>query len=178
MRIVKPGDPPIKLADWVPEAERLRVTAWFQDREAGIPLSPSESGDQDSIARSLEFQDYEDYLRSPLWRKIRRRVLRRDNNACRRCEGAADRVHHRKYTKAVLEGSDDDYLVSVCEGCHESIHRDESGKYRSAADSERILVEGHRETDYPRPKVDLRRKKPKHPPEWSRMTAAQRVAWS
>jgi 2-polyprenyl-6-methoxyphenol hydroxylase-like FAD-dependent oxidoreductase len=37
------------------------------------------------------------YLQSALWRKIRRRVLKRDRNTCVRCGCKATQVHHRSY---------------------------------------------------------------------------------
>jgi hypothetical protein len=67
MRPARPGDksPLIRFTDRVSEVERVEMSAWFRDRAAGIPLFPPESGGQDGISRSLAFQDYEDYLRSP-----------------------------------------------------------------------------------------------------------------
>jgi len=121
---------------------------------------------------------YDEYRRTTLWRKIRRRVLTRDDNQCRRCGGKATLVHHRSYADEVMLGNDDDKLASLCEGCHNIIHFEDSGVVRTAEETDRLLLLRDECSAFPPPKVDMRRTM--HialPPEWSRMTAVQRVGW-
>lgn len=121
---------------------------------------------------------YDEFLRSPQWRKDRKRIRKRDGGFCCRCGGRATLVHHRSYADEVLLGHDDDKLVSLCEGCHTVIHFDESGKKRSDEETDRILMQRDETADFPPPKIDWRRTlHPLLPPEWPRMTAIQRMGW-
>ncbi|MGC2163136.1 MAG: hypothetical protein WA634_14585 [Silvibacterium sp.] len=130
-------------------------------------------------SRLLGFNDYEEYRRSSLWKKIKRRVKERDSNLCARCESKADLVHHRSYALEVLRGEDDEQLASVCEGCHNVIHfDDQSNKHkRNPQEWDSVLVQKDLSTGFPPPKVDLRLRWRKDPPEWPRMTAKQRIAY-
>jgi hypothetical protein len=123
---------------------------------------------------------YRDYLNSPLWKRvIRPRVLKRDNYLCRRCGGTANRVHHKSYAPEVLAGNCDEELASICEGCHDFIHFDDSGKPRSEAETARLLAEPKTDICFPAPKYDLRKDRTyKYPAEWRRMSAVERAAWS
>jgi len=47
---------------------------------------------------------WREYIASPLWRKIKRHVLKRDEKTCFHCGGAAVLVHHRSYERPVLSG--------------------------------------------------------------------------
>lgn len=133
---------------------------------------PMEEGD-------VTLMDYHsEYLKSPLWRKIKRRVLKRDNNICGSCGGIGNIVHHRSYSREVLEGNADHMLATVCEGCHNIIHFDNDKSRRSEEESERVFLAGQRQTDFPLPHIDLRRRSQRQPVEWPRMTAVQRELWN
>ncbi len=123
--------------------------------------------------------DYQsEYLESKEWKKIKRRILKRDGNVCARCGGRGTAVHHRSYERAVLEGTADHLLVTVCNPCHEVIHFDDSGKKRPFEECEAILQQRPDPSNFPEPKIDLRRDQLKDlPPQWSRMTEAQRKNW-
>lgn len=77
--------------------------------------------------------DYQQYLASDQWRRIRNLVLERDGFKCRRCgDGgrAADiishlDVHHITYDRRGEEHLDD--LVLLCRRCHQWVH--ESGMF-------------------------------------------------
>ena len=87
-------------------------------------------------------ENYEAYLASDLWRRIRARVMKRDGHACVRCAGGADLVHLRRYTKAVLDGEDDSQLVSLCDDCHRTVHYEASGRVRNSwNEADAILME-------------------------------------
>lgn len=65
--------------------------------------------------------DYQEYIKSPLWRTIRSRVLRRDGWNCQACPSKAKTVHHKSYDREVMEGKRDIDLVSLCFVCHDEI---------------------------------------------------------
>jgi hypothetical protein len=121
--------------------------------------------------------NYEKYLKSALWRRIRKRVLERDGGRCLRCGGKATRVHHRSYAEDVKSGNNDDMLASVCKGCHQVIHWDDFGKPRSAKETDRLLLERDWDTDFPAPKIDLRRHGNERPAGWERWTGRKLAAW-
>lgn len=122
--------------------------------------------------------DYEsEYLKSKLWKKtIKPRILKRDGGICRSCGGSGDEVHHRTYDRDVLEGSNDEMLVTVCRWCHEIIHFDEDGTRRPQADTDAILF-APKPTAIPEPKLDMRRISLGQPPSKPRMTGFQRSLW-
>jgi 5-methylcytosine-specific restriction endonuclease McrA len=63
-----------------------------------------------------------EYLKSDEWRRKRYVVLKRDNWRCVYCGAPATQVHHKKYAKRNIGKEPIDWLVSVCNSCHESIH--------------------------------------------------------
>lgn len=61
------------------------------------------------------------YLKSDAWKRKRFVVLRRDNWRCVYCEAPATQVHHMRYARNI--GNEPiEWLVSICNSCHESIH--------------------------------------------------------
>jgi hypothetical protein len=126
----------------------------------------------------LASEDYEKYLRSALWRRIKKRVLTRDGGWCLCCGGKGTVVHHRSYAPEVMRGEDDEQLATVCDGCHDIIHFCDDGSKRPETEQDAILQAGQRQTDYPEPVVDLRRPMARSKPRlWHRMTAVQRSLW-
>jgi len=134
-----------------------------------------------------KWKSYEHYRRSSLWQKeIKPRILKRDNYQCQRCKGKPIQdeygdydyfleVHHRSYAIEVMYGLADQYLVTLCEGCHHQVEFDEQGRKRSHQDKERVLAEQDTRTDFPEPKIDLRRYLIQlKPAEWDRMNMNQR----
>jgi len=63
-----------------------------------------------------------EYLKSNEWRRKRYVVLKRDNWRCVYCGAPATQVHHKKYAKRNIGKEPIDWLVSVCNTCHNSIH--------------------------------------------------------
>jgi len=151
---------------WLDDATRRRIVTFFQEIRV-----------KERVASLRRQQDYREYLNSPLWRKISRRVLERDEYVCRCCTGTAAQVHHRRYAEDVMRGENDDELASVCGGCHTYIEFDELGNERDPEETDRLLLAGRRDTDYPAPKVDLRKNVPQLPSGWDRMSAVQRSLW-
>ena len=83
---------------------------------------------RDAVLREMGFANYDEYLRSPLWAKIKRRLLK----VCDRCPcGApATEFHHRSYKRRYLEGRGKvtKFIVPICRRHHEHIEFDELGK--------------------------------------------------
>lgn len=142
------------------------------NRDDSVPLSRSVLAD-DPLALP-----YDEYRRTRLWRRIRKRILKRDERLCRRCGGSATLVHHRSYADEVLSGNDDGQLISLCEGCHTIIHFDDAGNKRSEEETDHLLTQRDESAEFPSPKIDLRRSVHRQRPAgWPRMTAIQRNAW-
>ncbi len=64
----------------------------------------------------------DNYLKSDDWKRKRYVVLKRDNWRCVYCGAPATQVHHKKYAKRNIGREPIDWLVSVCETCHKSLH--------------------------------------------------------
>lgn len=62
------------------------------------------------------------YLKSDEWRRKRYVVLKRDNWICSYCGAQATQVHHLRYAKYNIGREPIDWLVSICEDCHEKQH--------------------------------------------------------
>lgn len=62
------------------------------------------------------------YLKSDAWKRKRYVVLRRDNWKCFYCGKPATQVHHKRYAKINIGREPIDWLVSVCDDCHKSLH--------------------------------------------------------
>ena len=67
----------------------------------------------------MGYASYAAYLASPLWWKIRRRVMEQHDGKCAFCLAPATAVHHASYKKAVLKGADISQLYPVCNACHQ-----------------------------------------------------------
>jgi len=63
-----------------------------------------------------------EYLKSNEWRRKRYVALKRDNWRCVYCGAPATQVHHKKYAKRNIGKEPIDWLVSVCNTCHNSLH--------------------------------------------------------
>ncbi|MEA4984225.1 hypothetical protein SDC9_49820 [bioreactor metagenome] len=65
-----------------------------------------------------------EYLKSDAWQRKRYVVLKRDNWRCIYCGARATQVHHKRYAKRNIGKEPIDWLVSVCENCHNLIHHE------------------------------------------------------
>lgn len=77
---------------------------------------------RDAILAAHGYRSYTEYLSSSLWRSKRRRFIAAVDGSCVAC-GSLDNlvVHHRCYSEAILFGTEDDYLVLLCNSCHERV---------------------------------------------------------
>jgi len=107
--------------------------------------------------------NYQEYLESPLWKRIRERVLRRDRYRCRSCGVKATEVHHERYTPAVMRGHDDSPLLSLCRQCHEATTFTAWGSRRPAGEV-REMAFALKQTPRNRPKKGRRPKRRHLPP--------------
>ena len=122
--------------------------------------------DRETILARLVYGDYESYLYSPLWQKIRRRVLKRDGSICTRCGDRATQVHHLEYTEAVLKGDDDSQLVSVCKPCREKLNSlmkagVDAPSMTGSGYLKTVTARGRRRLRLNRPGFSLKRERPK-----------------
>ena len=79
------------------------------------------------IVISLGFKSYSDYLRSPLWSAIRKRVFKAKGRSCFLCGAFATQVHHQRYREDDLNGNSIRKLFPICGECHKGIERDPDG---------------------------------------------------
>lgn len=125
--------------------------------------------------------DYEAYRANDLWKRIRKRVVKRDKRICQSCGGEGHTVHHRSYDQPVLDGHADEFLVTVCDGCHDLVHNTDDGKRRPQDEWDTILAQPKPET-FPEPVVPQTNGTTiplvSEPEGWSRMTAKQRAGWN
>jgi hypothetical protein len=120
---------------------------WFEAQFAEMERRMAEDPSRETILARMGFRDYDHYRDSPLWRKIRGRVLKRDLKLCVRCRGPATEVHHRNYLEPVLRGDDDASLVAVCRVCHETIERHPKGRWRLEVEKEAVLHDERAQKD-------------------------------
>lgn len=74
--------------------------------------------------RRIQRRDYyrNVYLKSDAWQRKRYVVLKRDNWCCVYCGGHATQVHHKRYAKYNIGKEPIEWLVSVCDSCHNAQH--------------------------------------------------------
>lgn len=91
---------------------------------ATSPMFDKESPERTTARCNAWNSTYSDYLKSAIWSKKRREILERDKYTCCVCGKEANRVHHLSYENVDFKGSEPPSdLVSVCDGCHEAIHK-------------------------------------------------------
>jgi hypothetical protein len=76
----------------------------------------------EDLAAEAGFVSYAAYLQSAHWKRLRRRVLQRDNWRCRLCGRKKElQVHHDRYISLLSE--DIRWLKTMCRKCHDRIHK-------------------------------------------------------
>jgi len=78
-----------------------------------------------------KWKTYDEYLLSSTWKKIRKKILKRDDYKCQICGKPANEVHHKRYRKWGEENEDD--LIAICKTCHEAKHKEKKKKPRNNA---------------------------------------------
>jgi len=72
-------------------------------------------------------EDYNLQLKSPEWKRKRLEIIDRDKSTCQHCQSKPRllHVHHIIYLQGKrLWEVPDDYLITLCENCHNAIHRE------------------------------------------------------
>jgi len=71
----------------------------------------------------LRAMPYEEYLMTPEWLATRKRILKRDHYQCQGCKALEVLLHVHHYTYVRLGQELDEDLVTLCEVCHDELHR-------------------------------------------------------
>lgn len=75
-------------------------------------------------------EEYKEYLNSIEWKNKREQVLKRDKYKCKRCANNVNlHVHHGTYARIFKENLDD--LFTLCIGCHELYHKENTVSIKS-----------------------------------------------
>lgn len=90
-----------------------------------MQLTKRQRSEREKSLKALGMRDYVDYLASPMWAVIRRRVYARANGICetKGCGAKASAIHHWSYTLRVMRGATLKGLNAVCRDCHKRNHR-------------------------------------------------------
>jgi len=83
---------------------------------------------RDAVLLQMGYASYKAYLSSPLWRKIRSRLMKVCGTCV--CGQPATQFHHRTYKRRYLggRGKIHKYITPVCAKCHKEIEFDGSEK--------------------------------------------------
>jgi hypothetical protein len=85
---------------------------------------------RDLTIRGMGHASYRAYLRSDLWRAIRRRAFKLHGWRCKACARKTRTLHHLSYSKATMRGDDLTLLVPLCRSCHYKVEFDRKGRKR------------------------------------------------
>lgn len=96
-------------------------------------------GRRNEILLSIGFDSYAEYLKSDLWRVIRRLAFVTLGKQCFHCGNSAEMIHHGEYSHAVLLGRSLHGLIPVCEKCHHDAEFSKSGNKRSLEEANEWL---------------------------------------
>jgi hypothetical protein len=78
--------------------------------------------DQESSDRFSKMP-YDEFLRTPYWKFVRRLALDRDGHQCRNCTATTNlHVHHRTYEFRGRDHEHLDALTTLCADCHAKFH--------------------------------------------------------
>lgn len=69
----------------------------------------------------LGFVNYQEYLKSDLWKSIRAKVFEIKGHNCHVCKKYATEIHHNGYGINVLKGETIQPLRPICRKCHKAI---------------------------------------------------------
>jgi hypothetical protein len=92
---------------------------------------------RDAVLKRIGFNSYAEYLKSDLWKSIRRQVIKQSPD-CFRCGKNAEHVHHRSYSFDVMIGRKNNELVSTCSICHRNAEYDELGKKKTLSEANKF----------------------------------------
>lgn len=97
-----------------------RSNLYRSQREGWLTRISEEAAERAQAGNRAE---YDDYLRSDAWKRLRSRVMARANNTCEGClERKAEHVHHLTYEHIGNEFAFE--LRALCEPCHIRLHHE------------------------------------------------------
>jgi len=112
------------------QQERERLQRVQEMRKNYVSEKQREREIQERQGKSRQQFYNEEYLRSDAWQRKRYVVLKRDNWTCVDCGAKAVEVHHKRYSKERIGKEPIDWLVSVCNACHERRHGHRTSRTR------------------------------------------------
>jgi hypothetical protein len=88
-----------------------------------ITKAKAKWGERQRNIEKLGFKTYTDYLRSDLWKAIRKQVYAEKGRDCsiEGCIRKAHDIHHTDYKLKTMKGDNRKSLHPVCTGCHDKI---------------------------------------------------------
>lgn len=104
--------------------EYIKSLGWSKSNEQD-PKRKELLQQLDSLSDRQAYYRFE-YLQSEAWKRKRYVVLKRDNWTCVNCGKPANQVHHKRYAKHNIGLEPIDWLVSVCDSCHDQLHKPKS----------------------------------------------------
>ena len=93
---------------------------------------------RNEILCELGFKNYRAYLRSPLWKRIRKAKITKDPR-CWSCDKPGRQIHHSVYSRAVLTGDTDAGLWTLCARCHRYCEFTRNGHKRQPSETVAVL---------------------------------------
>lgn len=101
-----------------------RSRAYEAQRRARLDTIVSEAAER---AQPGNREEYDDYLRSPAWKRRVAKIMHRAGGVCEGClTNPAEHVHHLTYAHRGNEFAFE--LVALCVACHSRIHRQEAAE--------------------------------------------------
>lgn len=108
-------------ADLTEQEMDSRADAYLKQRQAHFDKIVSEAADRAFEARPENTPDYQDYLRSPQWKRKAAAIMERAGGKCEGClSRAAEEVHHTTYAHIYNEFAFQ--LLALCSPCHRRYH--------------------------------------------------------
>ena len=126
--------------------EKASIPVGYRSQFARIAWADDVRKRDDSaflVPFATEVDGYPAYLKSEVWKAIRKRVLKAASRKCAGCGGKATQVHHRDYRPSVLRGDNGAPLVALCKTCHDAVHAGDKNKSWQACerDLHRLVAE-------------------------------------
>jgi hypothetical protein len=134
-------------------SRRVSVSGDMPSALAVLPKAHAGYGSRAINLKELGFEDYAQYLASPLWASIRCKAMLSYGYKCRLCSGPATEVHHLSYDLDTLRSLKRKNLVALCRACHTSVEFTTDGTKRAFSESLRqfFLLERRVEVDTCKP---------------------------
>jgi hypothetical protein len=95
---------------------------------------------RDLLLQQLGFAHYGLYLKSDLWKGIRRRAFALHGRTCKVCNRPAKCLHHLDYSEETLLGSSLESLVPLCDLCHRKVEFSPGGRKRDVPEAAKAFA--------------------------------------